>query len=351
MGGFLSNSATAASNTSIGSISVATGAPVANLDNAVRELAAQGRQFADDFGGAGAVSGSANAIVYTPVSGALTAFADKDFFVFIAAYTNTGAATFTVGSASASIKKSLAGVETQLSAGDIVEGGLYMVRYRSSWGDFMLVDLNSSIAELLVIGFSNLEAALVVTEAEDIASNDNDTTIPTSAAVKDYVDTEVAGIDPATVPVGTMLDYAGSSEPSGWLFCYGQSLSRASYSALFTALGTAYGAVDGSSFSLPDCRGRIVAGKDDMGGVSADRLTAQSGGVNGDTLGATGGEERHDLAGAGMPDNTTSSIWTKSSDNSVLQIVNDTGHTGTASEPHNNVQPSIVFNKIIYAGA
>lgn len=38
------------------------------------------------------------------------------------------------------------------------------------------------------IDVSDLAAAAVVTEAEGIASNDNDTTLPTSAAVKDYVD-------------------------------------------------------------------------------------------------------------------------------------------------------------------
>ena len=38
---------------------------------------------------------------------------------------------------------------------------------------------------------SQLAAASVVTESDTIASNDNDTTLPTSAAVKDYVDTQI----------------------------------------------------------------------------------------------------------------------------------------------------------------
>jgi len=37
-------------------------------------------------------------------------------------------------------------------------------------------------------------AAAIVTEAENISNNDNDTTIPTSAAVKDYVDNNAGGI-------------------------------------------------------------------------------------------------------------------------------------------------------------
>jgi hypothetical protein len=42
------------------------------------------------------------------------------------------------------------------------------------------------------IAYSEIEAASLVIESEGIASNDNDTTIPTSAAVKDYCDTNDA---------------------------------------------------------------------------------------------------------------------------------------------------------------
>ena len=44
------------------------------------------------------------------------------------------------------------------------------------------------------VNFDKLSATAVVTESEGIGSNDNDTTLPTSAAVKDYVDTEVGAI-------------------------------------------------------------------------------------------------------------------------------------------------------------
>ncbi|HWP27634.1 MAG TPA: phage tail protein [Xanthobacteraceae bacterium] len=91
------------------------------------------------------------------------------------------------------------------------------------------------------------------------------------------------------IPPGVVMPYAGTSEPSGWLFCYGQAVSRTTYAALFSAIGTTYGAGDGSTtFNLPDLRGRTVAGKDNMGGTSADRLTNQSGGLDGDVLGASG---------------------------------------------------------------
>ena len=61
---------------------------------------------------------------------------------------------------------------------------------------------------------SSLAAATLVTESEGIGSNDNDTTLPTSAAVKDYVDTQVATVptgDITGVTAGTGLSGGGTS--------------------------------------------------------------------------------------------------------------------------------------------
>ena len=45
------------------------------------------------------------------------------------------------------------------------------------------------------IDVADFKAAAIVTESEGIGSNDNDTTLPTSAAVKDYVDTQITAED------------------------------------------------------------------------------------------------------------------------------------------------------------
>lgn len=78
------------------------------------------------------------------------------------------------------------------------------------------------------------------------------------------------------IMTGTILATAHqnlSTDPTGWLRCYGQAVSRTTYAALFAAIGTAFGAGDGTTtFNVPDLRGRAVAGKDDMGGSSAGRL-------------------------------------------------------------------------------
>lgn len=169
----------------------------------------------------------------------------------------------------------------------------------------------------------------------------------------------------ATLPTafvsGMLMPYAGASAPSGWLLCYGQAISRSTYADLFSALGTTYGVGDGSStFNLPDLRGRVVAGQDDMGGSSANRLTdAVTGGLNGDTLGDTGGTESHTLTTAQLPAHShgtvvtgvTPSFKTNTGDGgaSVVQSISvSSGATSTGSDSaHNNVQPTIILNYII----
>lgn len=87
--------------------------------------------------------------------------------------------------------------------------------------------------------------------------------------------------DPNALPIGTIQDYAGSTlTNSRWMFCRGQSISRTTYSKLFSVIGTTYGAGDGSTtFNLPDLRERFSLGLNSSGGYA--------------TLGATGGSMNH----------------------------------------------------------
>ena len=75
------------------------------------------------------------------------------------------------------------------------------------------------------------------------------------------------------VPSGTVLYFAGSAAPAGWLKANGAAVSRTAYAALFAAIGTTYGAGDGrSTFNLPDLRGEFLRGWDDGRGVDTGRV-------------------------------------------------------------------------------
>lgn len=74
----------------------------------------------------------------------------------------------------------------------------------------------------------------------------------------------------AGVVTGAITAYAGVSIPPGFLLCDGSAVSRSTYAALFTALGTTYGVGDGSTtFNLPDLRGRAAVGVGPHGDVAA----------------------------------------------------------------------------------
>jgi microcystin-dependent protein len=64
-----------------------------------------------------------------------------------------------------------------------------------------------------------------------------------------------------STPVGSIAFFAMSTAPTGWLVADGSCVSRSTYSGLYSAIGTTYGAGDGSTtFQLPDLRGRFARG-------------------------------------------------------------------------------------------
>ena len=123
---------------------------------------------------------------------------------------------------------------------------------------------------------------------------DNSTKVATTA----YVDTAVQ----TGIPVGVCMAYGGATAPAGWAFAYGQAISRKGFASLFAVYSTLYGSGDGSTtFNMPDLRGRLTAGRDDMGGSAASRLTGTTMTPNGVTLGATGGTQTYTLSTGEIP--------------------------------------------------
>lgn len=125
------------------------------------------------------------------------------------------------------------------------------------------------------------------------------------ASTKKYVDDAIAGIViPIPVLTGSIIAYGGTNQPSGYLRCNGQAVSRSTYSDLFSAISTRFGPGNGSTtFDVPDLRGEFIRGADNMG---ADRGTPGPnlpGGTQGDQF----KEHNHPVTGTGTHAHTTSS--------------------------------------------
>ena len=234
--------------------------------------------------------------------------------------------------------------------------------------------------------------AIKIQGPSSITANTTFTLPDGDGSANQYLKTDGSGtlawVSPSSfsLPAGLVFPYAGATAPTGYLLCYGQTLGNASsgateandnYQALFDVVKTAYGNSgsevfgNGDTVTLPDLRGRVVAGQDDMGGASANNLTNQSGGLNGDTLGATGGAETHTLTTAQLPSHTHGSgslsgsggITLGSNTGGVntgagaavnaatITISGSTGSAFTGPGAHNNVQPTIILNYIISTGS
>lgn len=172
----------------------------------------------------------------------------------------------------------------------------------------------------------------------------------------------LAGID-LILPAGMLMPYAGTTEPTGWVFCYGQtvdSVANTAYARLFTAIGTTYGGTGASSFVIPDLRGRAPHGRDNMGGTAASRVTSASG-ITGTTLGAVGGNEQmqshyhnyYRVTTSGGTVNTAGDIiWAVSGGNVVDKagagyLRTDTAGSGTGTGSSQNMPPTIITNYLI----
>ena len=181
-----------------------------------------------------------------------------------------------------------------------------------------------------------------------------------------------------SMPAGAVIDFAGSTAPPGFLLCGGQAVSRATYAVLFAAIGTTYGVGDGvTTFNVPDLRGRVSAGRDDMVSAASRITTGGQAGINGTTLGAAGGAQDNTLDQSRMPvhahgysdpghvhyflqgDTTPASytsragngdgnnnFYTSTTSSGVGITIGNAGAGGA----HNNVQPTIILNKIISTG-
>lgn len=247
----------------------------------------------------------------------------------------------------------------------------------SNSGYFYLRGGSTSLSNLLTITTSSISIPLATTIGTS-TSNKNLTVYGTTSSIRLTL-TQSTGTAPMTVasttvvtnlnadmvdgkhasdfaiPVGTIMMWAGSTAPTGWLLCNGAAVNRTTYSALFTVIGTTYGTGNGSTtFNLPNLLKRFPLGADTQGqiGLNSSREGYDT------SLGKSGGAATHTLTVSELPSHRHSFTAIRE----VARIegtgadVNNsqgsqpssgyTGYTGS-SYAHNNIPPFLAVNFII----
>ncbi len=183
------------------------------------------------------------------------------------------------------------------------------------------------------------------------------------------------GSNPTTNPTGTILSYAATSVPLGYLQCDGSQVSRTTYARLYAILGNSWGAGDGTTtFNLPNLSGRTPIGTGTGSGLTTRNLTdqvgtetvtltsAQSGMPyhnHGGSTGNTNPDHKHSQTGfyggigsgsgfglgtLSVAPGTTFSDTNGTNVNHLHSIGSD---SADASQSHNNMQPSVAVNFIV----
>ena len=153
---------------------------------------------------------------------------------------------------------------------------------------------------------------------------------------------------PPIIPAGILIPFAGTTAPDGWLLCDGSEISRDLYSNLFAVINTDFGEGDGSTtFNLPDLRGRMALGLNNMGGINSGRVNNQMA----NQLGGADGEENHQLDIDEMPSRNSymshepGTFSGATGGTPMVRSVNS-GTVGN-DQAHNNMPPYIALNYII----
>jgi microcystin-dependent protein len=196
---------------------------------------------------------------------------------------------------------------------------------------------------------------------------------------------------PVAFPVGSSIEFAGSALPTDeanagkWLFENGALLDRNLYPDLFAVIGTAFnsGGETSAQFRLPDSRGRTIVGAGQGAGLTNRTLSAFLGGEeaelfvgnmpshdHGGTTSGDGGHSHSISSSNGVVRNLNHNFftmrgvvgdhewtfvegatWTSTDLNNTNSVGNHSHNLNVSSTgsgiPHNNMQPSLVKNRLI----
>ena len=133
----------------------------------------------------------------------------------------------------------------------------------------------------------------------------------------------------ATVPIASIISFAGLTPPQGYLFCDGAEVQISLYPELYAVIGNTYKGPDPyiglATFRLPDLRGRFALGADNMNngiqvplaptGVSFGTTTTDKDGnpsltanrvtsITADEIGLGNGSQEKEILVANLPEHT-----------------------------------------------
>jgi microcystin-dependent protein len=135
--------------------------------------------------------------------------------------------------------------------------------------DWVTNDASGNVSQTAVTAH---RAVASDTNGLPIASVTTDTELGYVSGVTSGIQAQINAISgSATFVSGDMKAAGYTTVPSGWLLCDGTSYLRASYPALFTAIGTTYGSADGTHFNVPNMVNAVPIG---AGSVAAMGVTA-----------------------------------------------------------------------------
>ena len=176
------------------------------------------------------------------------------------------------------------------------QGGLFYVTNGTVFGGSLFVQSSASpsVIGTSPIVYSQYSAAKNIAAGPNIAITGNSVAVtpslsgitsitgllapvnPTDAVNLSYLSAQISALTAllsGANPTGTVINYAGSTPPAGYLVCNGSLVSRVTYADLFTSIGTLYGAGNGTTtFAVPDLRGQFIRGLDSGANVDAGRV-------------------------------------------------------------------------------
>jgi hypothetical protein len=227
----------------------------------------------------------------------LTEYSDGQMVWLKPASSNTGASTINVSSLG--VKNIRALSRTVLVGGEMLAGYWHLLKYSSTLDEFILVsdpgktevDLGKTLigGTGIEVNSSGTDEIYVAIENEGVDTTEiADDAVTTDKIADGAVTADKMAVGVGVTPTGTIIMAATADVPTGFLECDGASLSRETYAGLFAVIGTTYGAADGSTFKVPDYRGRFLRGWAHGVAIDPDKATRtdRGDGTGGDVVGS-----------------------------------------------------------------